>query len=67
VDFTAEFNEAKFLDGHGRGAKLRFHKGDGATDAIGGNAIFGDALDRAQGDEIAEAVESFAPARFGAH
>ena len=67
VNFAAEFDEAKFLDGYGRGAKLRFHQGDGAANAFGGDAILGDALDGAQGDEVTEAVKSFAPARFGAY
>lgn len=67
VNFAAEFDEAKFLDGQVRGAKLRFHQGDGAANAFGGDAILGDALDRAQGDEVAETVKSFAPAGFGTY
>jgi len=67
VDFAAEFDEAEFLDRHGSGAKLRFHESDGASDAFGGDAILDDALDGADGHEVAEAVESFAPACFGTH
>jgi len=67
VNFAAELDEAKFLDRHGRGAKLRFHERDGAANAIGGNVILRNALDRAQGHQVAEAVESFAPAGFGPH
>ncbi len=67
VNFAAEIDEAKFLDGHGRGAKLRFHQCDGAADTFSGDAILGDALDGAQGYEVAEAVKSLAPAGFGTH
>ena len=67
VNFAAEFDEAKFLDGQGRGAKLRFHHGDGAANTFRGDAILGDALDRAQGDKVAETVESLAPAGFGTY
>jgi hypothetical protein len=67
VNFAAEFDEAEFLDGQGRGAKLRFHQSDGAADTFGRDAILGDALDGAEGDEVAETVEAFAPAGFGAH
>ncbi len=67
VDFAAKFDEAKFLDRHGRGAKLRFHQCDGAADTFGRNAILSDALDGAQGYKVAEAVKSFAPAGFGTH
>jgi len=67
VDFAAEFDEAEFLDRHGRGAELLFHQSDGAADTIGGDAILGDALDGAQSYEITEVVKSLAPARFGTH
>jgi len=67
VDFAAEFDQAEFLDWHGRGAKLLFHQSDGAADTIGGDAILGDALDGAQGYQIAEAVKPLAPAGFGTH
>jgi len=50
VNFTAEFDEAKFLDGDGRAAKLFFHQRNGAANAFGGDAILGDALDGPQGD-----------------
>ncbi len=67
VNFAAEIYEAKFLDGQGRGAKLRFHQGNGTANTFGGDAILGDSLDGAQGDEVAKTVESFAPAGFGTH
>jgi hypothetical protein len=67
VNFATEFDEAKFLDGQGSGAKLRFHQGDGAANTFGGNVILGDALDGAEGYEVAETVKSFAPAGFGAY
>jgi len=67
VNFAAEFDQAKFLDGQGRSAKLRFHQGDGAANTFGGDVILGDALDGAQGDQVAETVKSFAPAGFGAY
>jgi hypothetical protein len=67
VNFAAEFDEAKFLNGHGSGAKLRFHQGYSAADAFGRDVILSDALDGAQGDEVAETVEALAPAGFGAY
>jgi hypothetical protein len=67
MDFAAEFDQAQFLDGHGRGAELLFHQSDGAAHTIGGYTILGDALYGAQGYEIAEAVKSLAPAGFGPH
>jgi hypothetical protein len=50
MNFAAEFDEAKFLDGQGSGAKLRFHQGDSAANTFSGDAILGDALNGAQGD-----------------
>ena len=67
MDFATEFDEAKFLDGQGSGAELRFHHSDGAANTFGGDAILGDALDGAQSYEVAEAVEPLAPAGFGAY
>jgi hypothetical protein len=67
VNFAAEFDQAQFLDGQGSSAKLFFHQGDGATDTIGGDAILSDALNGAQGYEVAETVKSLAPAGFGAY
>jgi hypothetical protein len=67
VNFAAEFDEAKFLEWDGRGAELFFHQGDGAANPFGRNPILGDALDRAQGNQIAETVKSLAPAGFGAY
>ena len=67
VNFAAEIDEAKFLDGQGRGAKLRLHQSDGAPNTFGGDVILGDALDGAEGDEVAETVKSLAPAGFGAY
>jgi len=46
---------------------LLFHQTDGAANAFGRDVILGDALDGAQGNEVAEAVKSLAPAGFGAH
>ena len=67
MHFAAEFDEAEFLDRHGRRAKLRFHQRDGAADTVGGDAILRDALDGAKGYKVAETVESLAPAGFGTH
>ncbi len=67
MDFATEFDEAKFLDGQGSGAELRFHHSDGAANTFGGDAILGDALDGAQSYEVAETVEPLAPAGFGAY
>jgi hypothetical protein len=67
VHFAAKLDEAKFLDGHGRGAELLFHQRDGAADTIGGDVILRDALDGTQGNEIAKAVEPLAPTGFGTH
>ena len=67
VNFAAEFDEAEFVNRHGAGAKLRFHQRHGTAHAFGRNAILGDALDGTQGDQIAEAVKSLAPACFGMH
>ncbi len=67
VHFAAEFDEAEFLNGHGCGAELFFHQRDGAADTFGGDTILRDALDGAQGYQVAKAVESLAPAGFGTH
>jgi len=67
VHLSTELDEAQLLNRHGRGAKLFFNKRDGAANTFSRNVILGDALDGAQGHQVAEAVESFAPAGFGTH
>jgi hypothetical protein len=67
VNFAAEFDEAQFLDGKGRGVKLLFHQGDREADTFGWDVILSDTLNGAQGDEVAETVKSFAPAGFGTY
>lgn len=67
VDLAAEFDEAEFLDRHRRGAKLFFHQRYGAADTFSGDMILGDALNGAQGHQVAEAVEALAPAGFRTH
>lgn len=67
VNFAAEFDEAQFLNGQRGGAKLRFYQSDGAANTFGGYAILSDALNGAQGYEVAKAVKPLAPAGFGTH
>ena len=64
-DVAALFNEAQFLQSNVLRAELLFHQIDGAAHAPRGNSIVGEALQRSQGDQIAEAVESFAKSCLG--
>ena len=68
-DFAAKFDEAKFLERGVRFTELRreflLHETEGATDATRGNAAVGEAFDGAKGDEVAKAIEVFAPAGVG--
>jgi len=67
--FAAEFDEAELLKGDLRVALLRreflLHESDCAANASSGNAAIGEALDGAESDEVAEAIEVFSPAATG--
>ena len=62
VNFTAQLHEAKFLHRNGRRRELCLDEFDRAANAPSGNVIFGELLNGAKGEEIAETVETFAPA-----
>jgi hypothetical protein len=65
VNFAAEIDEAKLMQRKGGGVELLFDESDGAFYFARGNVILREALQRAQGNEIEEAVETLAPAGFG--
>ena len=67
VNFAAEIDQAELVQRNGGGAELFFDEVHGAFYFAGGDMIFGEALQRAHGDEIEEAVKTLAPAGFGAN
>jgi hypothetical protein len=62
-DVAALFDEAQLLKRKRLRAKLIFDELDRAVHAQRGNAIVGEALDRAQSDEVAKGVEALTPSR----
>ena len=66
MNFAAEIDQAKLVQRNGSGAELFFDEVHGAFYFAGGDVIFGQALERTHGDEVEEAVETLAPAGFGA-
>lgn len=55
--------ELQLADAVASAARFPSHQCDGAADTLRGNATFGDVLEGAEGDEIAEIIEAFTPAR----
>lgn len=76
-DFAAMIENAEFLKrkrgngrlsgGCGSFGEFQLDESDGAANAAGRNSIFGEALDGAESDEVAEGIEMLAPARAGRH
>lgn len=64
-DGAAAGEELQLVDGVASAAGLAAHESDGAADAFGGNAAFGDIFDGAERNQVAEIVEAFAPPRAG--
>lgn len=61
-NFAALFDEVKLLQRKGTSAELLLDQGDRASQFSRGNSIFCEPLDGSQGDQVAETVETFAPA-----
>ena len=64
-DIAALLEKTQLLQRCRRAAELLLEKADGSTDAAGRNSIFGQTLKGAERDEVAETVETLAPACSG--
>lgn len=62
-DGASAGEELQLSDAVAGAARFPSHQCNGAADTLRGNATFGDVLDGAEGDEIAEIIEAFTPAR----
>ena len=66
VNFPAQVNESKLMQGGGSCAELFFDESHRAFYFARGNVVLRQALKRAKSDQIDEAVKALAPARFRA-